>query len=60
MAICKDCERDTDTMLTLRGKLVRLNKDGICPTCVEVNAECAADTAEKLEKARAMVRVYGL
>jgi hypothetical protein len=44
--VCKSCERSVSEMLTLKGKAITLNAEGVCPICVEVLAEVAADDAE--------------
>lgn len=48
--VCKDC----DGLLQrpeIVGSSKRLDKNGRCPICAEVDAECKADDEEALERA---------
>lgn len=54
---CKQCGREE--WMTLKGRRgTTVNKDGLCPVCVEVNGEAAADREERQEKAAASMMVH--
>lgn len=54
MPECKQCGRAE--RWSIRGvRNITVNKDGICPVCVEVNQEIAFEDKERLRKARKLV-----
>jgi uncharacterized protein CbrC (UPF0167 family) len=55
MATCTDCGRSEYFTVTGSVHKVRVNKDGLCPVCVEIYAEAAFDRKERLREARELV-----